>query len=133
VIEKAVAPDERLGMVGQELHAALGHAAMSDARDHEACIFAAMRGRDRPAHIDKRQSGKSGIGETAMLGRRIGAAESGEMQSDMVGDPLAQLPRELGISRRGQDLDIAFAQRLPVPAGTGLPFTRLVCAVNGVR
>ena len=123
MIEKAVAPDKRLGVMRQKLHAAFRHAVMGDARDREARILAAGMGCDRPAHIDERQRRETGLGEPTMFGGGISAAEGGEVQPDMIGDPLAQLPRELGIAAggcdRGQDLDIALPQHRAAIAGAG--------------
>src|SRR5204863_6075993 len=123
MIEKAVAPDKSLGVMRQKLRAAFWHAVMGDARDREARIFAAGMGCDRPAHIDERQRRETGLGEPTMFGGGISAAEGGEVQPDMIGNPFAQLPRELGIAtggcERGQALDIALPQHRAAIAGAG--------------
>jgi hypothetical protein len=129
MIEKAIAPDERLGVVRQELHATFVHAAMRDARNREARIIAAAFRCNGPAHIDERQGRETGSGETAMFCGGIGAAEGGEVQTDMIVDAFAQLARQLGLGRCCQELDIAFAQHRAAITGAG----RHRLAVDAVR
>ena len=50
----------------------------------QSVLVAALVARDRSAHIDQRQGGEPGRRQAAALRRRIGAAEGGEMQPDMV-------------------------------------------------
>lgn len=109
VIQVRRMPDQAFCMVSQELSAALGHRP-GDAGNREPRLRFAVCSANRTAHVDERQHRESGRGEPIPLSFRIGAAEGGQMDTEMAFKPRPQLPSKRRIARRSKDLDIAAAQ-----------------------